>query len=637
MASRCCACSQGPQPDNCLTPPLNSAMIGELEWFYGLDENLCWKFMQLADLLGFVDCAGNPITPDTPLVTCAGFPTRLCQALAAVADGAVVVPGVTELIGADCLTHTIPTLCAQIQGLASGPAITLGVTEVVTENCQLAVVPETPITVVDTLTVDLTASGSFNHTIQADVKISNVVDNCLVVQVDGLYVACPDDPVDVCETIQDFPVGAPGIPGTTQFVGADCLLHALPDATADTNITAIDGDCIDLTVTEVTPNNFTIEADVIVSPNAGNALSCVGNGLFVQDVEITAGEASCVDITVTGCCGDWEISGDVVISPDSGNILECRDNGLYAQNVGFNVDDTDCIGLILAGDTLTAVPILAPGPNALSCTEDGLLVTPGADFDLCEAINDLATGNMAGPGTLLVGSDCLLHAAPVVVPVDTPSINQTVTYVTNVGYQISSVVTLDTTHPGYPAACNGLVSDAGGLSAPPDITGAFESDEDQPGGTFAVNAGVTEPGNVFAGQSIVLNNPSSCRSMLVSLFGSGDARIIWDYSDPLPTTGYDIRAFILMEASKDGGATWTRYGALANAHGHAAPASLNNAMLTSVHEQQIMSAFDGIIIPPGGSVNFQTRFTAIVTDNDNGPAIQFEVQFLQIRAIGHSI
>lgn len=56
--------------------------------------------------------------------------------------------------------------------------------------------PQTPITVVDTNSVDLTASGAYNTTLQADVKISTLAGNIAVVNATGLYV-----PKDVLTTL----------------------------------------------------------------------------------------------------------------------------------------------------------------------------------------------------------------------------------------------------------------------------------------------------------------------------------------------------------------------------------------------------------------------------------------------------
>lgn len=57
-------------------------------------------------------------------------------------------------------------------------------------------VPQTPLTVVDTNSIDLTASGAFNATLQADARISATAGNIITVNADGLYV-----PKDVLTTL----------------------------------------------------------------------------------------------------------------------------------------------------------------------------------------------------------------------------------------------------------------------------------------------------------------------------------------------------------------------------------------------------------------------------------------------------
>lgn len=490
----CCTCGSTPVPDSCRVS-ITSADIAELLYIQGLDENLCTKWQEVVDIVGFVDCLGAPILPGAQIVTCAQFPARLCAAIATWAAGAVAVPGVTQLLGDDCLTHVLPiaeTACAQIQAFPSGPAITLGVTEVVTENCQLAVVPETPIVVVDTLTVDLTSSGAFGHTLQADVNISEVVGNCLVVQPDGLYVPCPDAPVD-------FTV-----------VGSE-------------------SDCIDVTVIEAPAGTFTVGAEIVLSPNADNALSCVGNGLFVNEVTLIAGDGDCVDVQVTDLGnGDWEIVADATISPDFGNALECRENGLYANQVGLVASDSDCIALVLVGDTLTAEPIISPAPgNSLTCTAAGLFVPEGANVNVVAL--DTATVDMtvteAPAGTFTVSADVEISSAPGntiiingdgiysspgagIVPVDTNCINLTLA-----GANLSADPILASIYPGYPVAgSNSLECTATGLTAPPDILTLYAVDTDSPPDGTIADDGVPV---VVSTVTASITNTSLYRNMLV--------------------------------------------------------------------------------------------------------------------------
>lgn len=59
--------------------------------------------------------------------------------------------------------------------------------------------PQTPIMVIDTESVNLTATGIYNHTLQADVNISQDEGNAIEIRDDGLYAA--DASVITCETV----------------------------------------------------------------------------------------------------------------------------------------------------------------------------------------------------------------------------------------------------------------------------------------------------------------------------------------------------------------------------------------------------------------------------------------------------
>lgn len=131
---------------------------------------------------------------------------------------------------------------------------------------------ETPITVVDTPSVNITASGAGNHTIQADVNISASANNLAVINPDGLFVAqtplvATDSatidfttsgvaghgltgsvkisalPENVATAVADgifvpsfclqlgvLPTGPQGVAGVDFYLGPDCEFHLLPAA-----------------------------------------------------------------------------------------------------------------------------------------------------------------------------------------------------------------------------------------------------------------------------------------------------------------------------------------------------------------------------------------------------------------------
>jgi hypothetical protein len=105
------------------------------------------------------------------------------------------------------------------------------------------IVEETPITPVDTNTVDLSVSGQYNHTLKADVKVSNASGNSLTINSDGLY--CSLDVSD-CEALRD---------------------------------------CIDVEDTNTVDLIYlagALSANVKVSPNSCNSLQTLNNGLYIN-------------------------------------------------------------------------------------------------------------------------------------------------------------------------------------------------------------------------------------------------------------------------------------------------------------------------------------------------------------------
>jgi hypothetical protein len=116
---------------------------------------------------------------------------------------------------------------------------------------------------------------------------------------------------------------------------------------------------------------------VVVSPNAGNALQVLPNGLFVPAASsLSVQDTTSVDLTLAG----GVLSANVIISPNTGNQLQLLPNGLYVPPSTFNltVTDTNTVDLTLAGNNLSANVIVSPNAgNALQVLPNGLYVSPG--------------------------------------------------------------------------------------------------------------------------------------------------------------------------------------------------------------------------------------------------------------------
>jgi len=100
---------------------------------------------------------------------------------------------------------------------------------------------QTPLTAIDSPSIDLTAWGTLKHTLQADVNISAASGNTLAILGDGLYVS---------------------------------------QAGSQVPITPIDSNSVNLTAFGTL--DHTLQADVNVSSASGNTLSVLGDGLYVE-------------------------------------------------------------------------------------------------------------------------------------------------------------------------------------------------------------------------------------------------------------------------------------------------------------------------------------------------------------------
>lgn len=539
----CSCCNSGPDQDQSCRQTITSADLAELFYIAGLDEELCCKFQEIAEITNLVDCEGNPIARTTPIVTCAGFRDFLCETFADFDDGgAAVLEGAavgtpTALVGADCETYTIPetpitvvdTNCINLTAngehnhtLTAALITSPDAGNMLACTGNGAFVVETPLVANDSATVDFTTSGTANHTVTASVKISAVPNNCIVAQADGIYSEC----TDLCDDIGDLPVGAPSVPGVSSFVGTDCQTHVL----TETPITVVD--TLSVNLTSSGSFGHTIQADVLLDPDPDNIITITAGGLMVDCDDVAAcvtipdvlvADTITVDMTKIGDT----ISADVNVSAIAGNDIVIQPDGLYSNTCNrlaaapYNGDvvlgvtqligddcqaytipasiatdieivglDTDCIDITVteapAGTfTVSAAPIIDPQVgNLLECTEDGLLV-------------------LGSSSATIVASDTnCINMSAVEGPADT--------------WTVSAQPILAPNHTGYPVGCNGIECTGAGLSAPPDVAGAIG--EEDFGGNFL--NGVAMAQNELQSSAeleLLIENPSDCRSALLTI------------------------------------------------------------------------------------------------------------------------
>lgn len=165
------------------------------------------------------------------------------------------------------------------------------------------------VSVVDTQSVNLTASGSKNHTIQADVKISSTAGNAVSILSDGIYV----NPASITETA----------------------------------LVANDSSSIDFTQSGV--NGHTVTASVILNPSLSNLITSTPSGLLVnassvQD-PISPVDTNTINLTTSGSA-NHTIQADVIVSPTVNNLLQALSNGLYVDSTAISSN-----GWLLTGNS----------------------------------------------------------------------------------------------------------------------------------------------------------------------------------------------------------------------------------------------------------------------------------------------
>lgn len=199
----------------------------------------------------------------------------------------------------------------------------------------------TGITANDSSTIDFSVSGTGNHTITADAKLSLTSGNSLIANIDGLYVSAP-------------------------------------------NITVVDTSTIDLTASGT--NNHTIQAAVKVSANSGNQVSIQADGIFVpatsvNETDITANDSTTIDFTTSGT-NNHTITASVKIDPSVNNIISDTGNGLYADGTTFALSNNAVTDQKLRDSTAYSVIGRKTGstgdPGDIVATANGVLRRDGS-------------------------------------------------------------------------------------------------------------------------------------------------------------------------------------------------------------------------------------------------------------------
>lgn len=224
---------------------------------------------------------------------------------------------------------------------------------------------QTPITPVDSATLDLNVSGTDNHTITGAAKISTTAGNRLTSDGTGLLVPATTNTLTFNSSTNALTTNVNGITAT----------QILPFATSggtQTPITVVDSSTVDLTASGT--NNSTLTAAVKVSATSGNTITVNSDGLFVAAGAVTTGN----------------LLGDNTASVATGT----------ARLVGGNATVSVPLRFGTAGTAVTA-PTTAGGYQLQSTDGSVTITNPTAgvlNFAVSSAgflsVNTAATGNV---------------------------------------------------------------------------------------------------------------------------------------------------------------------------------------------------------------------------------------------------
>jgi hypothetical protein len=282
---------------------------------------------------------------------------------------------------------------------------------------------ETPLTVIDTNTVNLTTSGTSQHTLQADVKISAQQGNDLQVLPDGLFVdiSAICDEVRQCfsgvdtQSIQYIYNPANGQHSANVIVSPDPTNQVLilptglyvPPAPGQTPINPIDTATVDMVAGG--PFNTNLSANVKVSSALNNCLTVNPDGLYspcTSETPNTVIDTNTVDLTASGPF-NRTIQADVKVSSAPNNCLTVNPDGLYSPCYNLSLDTGfGCTG-VGPGQMLTQASIAGNVLTLRSASEHTSIGgatpfgnTPVTDRDVYFFDPVLGTGvSFSGPAT----------------------------------------------------------------------------------------------------------------------------------------------------------------------------------------------------------------------------------------------
>lgn len=233
------------------------------------------------------------------------------------------------------------------------------------------------------------ATATNGHTPTFDVVIApaqmGIPNQTVIVPGQGIYTPLGAGivPTDTASIDMSFNPATGALSATVELSScAGNLLNVRGDGLCvqETQITVVDSESVNLQSSGV--DNHTIQAFVKLSSCAGNRLTTQTDGLCVQETPLTTIDTPTLLLSTSGV-SDHILQGSVRISACAGNRLAVQADGLCVQetpNVPLTVVDTATIDLTSSGvdgHTLQAdVKLSTTGGNQIQISGGGLYVAP---------------------------------------------------------------------------------------------------------------------------------------------------------------------------------------------------------------------------------------------------------------------
>lgn len=361
----------------------------------------------------------------------------ICRSLSFITNTGVLQYDQTQVLSKDCKWVTIPSFresnitlnvsggltgsavghvlnlgidpCQVLASIPTGPDAVYGVTQLISSDCRKVVLPpfpaETKITPVDSASIDLSVSGTSDHTLSAEVKRSSNPDNAIADPsvTNGLYV--PTMCAQVRALLPSSGVSQSG-DSFLAINGNTCKLVSLP---SETPVVVVDTASVDLNSTGA--NNHTLSANVKISGDSGNVveIKSVNQGLYVPSVC-----TQLVSAVSTNPSSNDAMAGDQFWAVRGGQCTLVRMVVPSFSESPLTVIDTQTIDLTASGTanhTLKADVRIdtTSSSNAITSNANGLFVP-----DLCTQARSIGVaGSLVSTDTIMAidaGGSCVRRA-----------------------------------------------------------------------------------------------------------------------------------------------------------------------------------------------------------------------------------